>query len=181
MICPKEKCTGCYACYNICPRECIEMKECELGHIYPITNTDKCINCKLCEQVCPSNTDVKFNFPKNAYAAWSNDKLDRETSSSGGVASVFSNYMVNRQGIVFGARFDNSLKVQHCYASDLEQVKCFKGSKYVHSLIGKSYKQVKSLLEQNKQVLFIGTPCQIAGLQKFLGESYESLIVVDLI
>lgn len=39
MICEKEKCTGCFACYNICPKECIEMKEDEMGAIYP--NIDK--------------------------------------------------------------------------------------------------------------------------------------------
>lgn len=181
MICEREKCTGCYACYNICPKQCIEMREDELGHIYPSINSVECINCELCKKVCPANEDVEFKFPIEAYAAWSNDEVDRKSSTSGGVASVFSSYVINNQGVVFGVKFNDNLKAQHCVAQNIEQVKAFKGSKYVHSMIGDTYKQAKSFLDNNKKVLFIGTPCQIAGLLNFLGKPYENLITVDLV
>ena len=67
-ICKKEKCTGCFACSNICPKQCIEMREDEYGYIYPHIDEEKCIDCKLCQKTCPQNTKVEFKKPITAYA-----------------------------------------------------------------------------------------------------------------
>ena len=49
----KQDCTGCTACVNVCPRQCILMRVDEEGFYYPIIDKEKCIECGLCEKVCP--------------------------------------------------------------------------------------------------------------------------------
>ena len=43
MICSKEKCTGCEACFCVCPKNAITMQEDDYGNIYPIIDNNKCI------------------------------------------------------------------------------------------------------------------------------------------
>lgn len=181
MICNKDKCTGCYACYNACPKECIMMQEDDNGHIYPKVRKENCINCRLCYSVCQSLSNVKFNEPKKAYACWALNNLERETSTSGGAASVFSrNVLKKNNGIVFGAAVINK-DVQHIRVENEGDLVKLKGSKYVQSKIGNTYKQAKMDLDNNKEVLFIGTPCQIAGLKKYLKKVYSNLLTIDII
>ena len=93
MVCKKEKCTGCFACYNICPKNAIEMYEDELGYIYPSINNDKCINCNLCKKVCPVLNNVQKNKSRQALAMWNNNKIFRQQSTSGGIASTLYEYI----------------------------------------------------------------------------------------
>lgn len=182
MICSKEKCTGCYACFNICPKKCIDMKEDEWGYIYPDIDESICINCNLCKKACPSlETKIKFRLPEKTFVSWSIDEKDRLSSSSGGAASVISKYIVETGGYVFGAAYDKNLLVKHIGVNTKEGLSKLKESKYTHSSIGASFSEVKSLLIDNKKVLFIGTPCQIAGLLQFLDKGYDNLITIDII
>ena len=105
MIIEKEKCTGCFACVNKCPKKCIKMEEDENGHIYPQINEEKCIHCNLCKKVCPSVNKVELLYPKKCYAMYSKDTKIRKTSTSGGVATICSKYVISRGGIVYGAAF----------------------------------------------------------------------------
>lgn len=180
MICEKNKCTGCFACYNICPKKAIEMKEDECGFIYPEVDTNKCIKCGLCEKVCPSINKTTSNNPQKCFALFSNDSEIRKNSTSGGVATELSKYFINNGGIVYGACFKNNCLVRHTRIDKLEDLKDAQGSKYVHSYINDVFLQVKQDLK-NKKVLFIGTPCQIAGLKKFLMKDYDNLFLIDLI
>lgn len=182
MICSKEKCTGCYACYNICPKECITMQEDEYGYLYPTIDEEFCVNCKMCEKVCPSIKPIEnFKKPIKTYVSWSISEEDRITSSSGGVSSVISSFIVENDGYVFGAVYEDNLKVRHIEVNNIEGLKRIKESKYTHSSIEDSYKNAKKLLNNKKDVLFIGTPCQIAGLIKYLGKDYENLLTIDII
>lgn len=181
MICNKESCTGCYACANICPKDAIEFKEDEYGYIYPYKK-DNCINCGLCKQVCPSiNNKIIYRKPKIAYAAWSLDKDNRKTSTSGGVASIISKYILDNNGVVYGASYNEELSLEHIRVDNKKQLKKLKGSKYVHSKVGITYRQVKKDLKEDKVVLYLGTPCQIAGLLQYLKKDYEKLIVIDIV
>lgn len=178
-ICNYEKCTGCSACENICPKECISMVYNEYGDIYPEINEKVCIKCKQCINICPVNIKEVFNYPIKCYASWSIDEKDRNSSSSGGVASVFSQTVIEKHGAVYGAEYDNGFAMKReCTA---EGILKFKGSKYVFCKTGNTYSQAKKDLDDFKEVLYIGTPCQIAGLKAFLKKDYEKLITVDLI
>lgn len=176
----KEECNGCHGCFNICPKKCINMKSDEEGFWYPEVDTSKCIDCHLCENVCPI---LKKAEPKKeivAYACKNKNDNERLGSSSGGVFILLCKEIINENGIIFGATFDENLNVVHSSADTLLQCEMFKGSKYVQSKIGDNYIKAKQFLDEGRKVLFSGTPCQVAGLQSYLRKDYENLILVDI-
>lgn len=178
----KEDCCGCYACYNICPKQCITMKTDNEGFWYPKIDKNKCINCNLCEKVCPIINPVKrVDSKKIAYASMNKDEQVRMKSSSGGIFSILAEYIIKNNGVVYGAGFDEDFNIKHkriLYSTDLDLLR---GSKYVQSSIGDIYKQVKNDLENNNPVLFTGTPCQVEGLRSYLRKEYVNLITMDFI
>lgn len=178
----KEDCCGCYACYNICPKQCITMKTDNEGFWYPNIDNNKCINCNLCEKVCPIINPVKRNDSKKiAYAGMNKDEQIRIKSSSGGIFSILAEYIIKNSGVVYGAGFDEDFNIKHkriLYSTDLDLLR---GSKYVQSSIGDIYKQVKDDLESNKLVLFTGTPCQVEALRSYLKKEYVNLMTMDFI
>ena len=185
-ILDKNKCSGCFACYNKCPVNAISMPEDENGFRYPVVDETKCIKCGLCKKVCVyNNSTVKqftnTNEPK-IYAMKSLNDKNRLESSSGGIFTELSKYIFENNGVVFGAGFDKDLNVIHKAAKDIKELKELKGSKYVQSYVGKSYFEVEEFLKNDVLVMFVGTPCQIAGLYKYLGDKdYDNLYTVDLI
>jgi coenzyme F420-reducing hydrogenase beta subunit len=180
-ICAYEKCTGCYACYNICPMKCINLLPGETGHIIPVINLHNCSGCGLCRKICPSRTEVKLNTPLKAYASWSSDPDDRKTSSSGGAASVFARHIIKKGGVAYGASSIKNGKFMHERIEKIEDVQKFKGSKYVQSSILNTFRNVKADLHAQRIVLFIGTPCQVAGLKNYLGNDHRNLYTVDFV
>lgn len=178
----KEDCCGCYACYNICPKQCITMKIDNEGFWYPNIDKNECINCNLCEKVCPIINPVKrVDSKKIAYASMNKDEQVRMKSSSGGIFSILAEYIIKNNGVVYGAGFDEDFNIKHkriLYSTDLDLLR---GSKYVQSSIGDIYKQVKNDLENNNPVLFTGTPCQVEGLRSYLRKEYVNLITMDFI
>ena len=177
-----ELCNGCHACYSLCPKKAIKMVSNTEGFLFPQINNDLCIECGLCEKICPVlNPITKENELTAAYAIINNDEEIRLQSSSGGVFSVIAQDVIKQNGIVFGAKFDNDFNVVHGFTDSIEGLSDFRGSKYVQSAIGDSYKSCKNFLDEGRQVLFSGTPCQIAGLQSFLGKNYDNLLLVDII
>ena len=178
----KEECSGCFACVNKCPRQCIKMIEDDEGFLYPKINEDNCVDCGLCEKVCPNINDIEIK-EKNiiAYACKNKDENVRLKSSSGGVFYLICQEVIKRNGIVFGAAFDKNFNVRHMYSDTIEGCSKFRGSKYVQSLIGDTYKQAKKFLDNGRLVLFSGTQCQIKGLNLYLGKKYSNLIAIDII
>lgn len=177
----KNKCCGCYACSNICPKNAIEMIEDEKGFKYPKINENKCINCGLCEKVCPILKKNKISNTPKAYACINKNENIRKNSSSGGIFTLIAEEIINMGGVVFGAQFDNDFNVIHSYTNNKEELYKYRGSKYAQSIIGDNYKIVKSFLEEGKYVLFTGTPCQVEGLYAFLQKDYDNLYTGDII
>lgn len=176
-----KDCTGCHACTNICPKKCIFMKDDNEGFLYPIVDYNICIKCKRCVNVCPINNNIKSYNTPIAYACYNKDENIRLNSSSGGIFSLLAEKMIDRGGVVFGAVFNDNFEVEHKYIETKENIELLRGSKYVQSKIGTSYRQVKDFLESGREVLFSGTPCQIAGLKNYLVKAYSNLLTVDLI
>lgn len=170
-ITDKTKCCGCWACNQICPENCISMQEDYEGFLYPVVDLSKCTNCGLCERVCPViNQQVPVITEPASYACINNDEKIRNQSSSGGIFSLLAENAIINGGVVFGARFEPDWSVVHDYTETIEGLAAFRGSKYVESKIGNNYIKAKEFLRQNRLVLFSGTPCQIAGLNKFLAQ-----------
>ncbi len=177
-----SKCTACMACYNICPVNAINMDENVEGFFFPSIDDSICINCKKCDNVCPEikNNIKAEKLEQKAYYGWHKDSNVRKASSSGGFFSIIAEYVIKKNGVVFGAVYNkNTKKVMHQSTLDVSLDELRK-SKYVQSYIGNTYKQVKDLLNRNKLVLFVGTPCQVSGLQSFVGEN-PMLITCDFI
>lgn len=180
-IIDKKNCCGCNACASICPKQCITMKEdCE-GFLYPHVDNTTCIECGLCEKVCNEIHPYEKRVPKQVLAAINKNIDVRMKSSSGGMFYILAEKTIKEGGIVFGACFDADWQVVITYAEDLKGIEAFMGSKYVQARIGNAYKDVKKFLLEGRKVLFSGTPCQVAGLHKFLRKSYDNLLTVDFV
>jgi len=182
QICDYNKCTGCSACLNSCPKKCITMRENEYGVLVPYINQKECINCNICTRMCPENNEADFKLPKKIYASWSLDEATRKSSASGGIAYEMYKYVITNNGIAVGTQFDESFNLVHKIVDNINDIKNFKGSKYVQSYIGRTFEKIKELSEQNKKVIFIGTPCQVNGLKNYIkGKNTDNIIFVDLI
>lgn len=177
----KKDCCGCNACAEICPKHCIEMKEDKKGFFYPSVNNDLCVGCGLCQKVCPFvNEHNKLILPKVAYAAWNKDEKTYLNSSSGGVAYVLSKLILEKNGVVYGCT-SNGLDVSHIRVDNVCELYKLQGSKYVQSDIRGVFSQVKRDIEGLIPVLFIGTPCQVAGLKNYIKNIPDNLYLVDII
>ena len=177
----KTDCCGCSACAQICPKKCITMKADNEGFLYPHINVVDCIDCNLCEKVCPVINKYESKSPLASFACKAHDEQLVKDSSSGGVVSILSKYVIQNQGVVYGASFDNNWMVNHSSADSEDDLIKFRGSKYVQSNIGQAYQEVKEYLLKGRIVLFIGTPCQVAGLNHFLRKKYDHLLTIDII
>lgn len=177
-----EGCCGCGACLNVCPKNAISFREDAEGFAYPSVDEGKCIDCSLCVKVCQVLSPDVERLPLKVYAAKNRDLQERIQSSSGGMFLPLAREVLRLGGQVFGVEFSEDFRsARHACASDADGVKRFSGSKYIQSDTGRTYSQTKMFLENGVPVLYSGTPCQIAGLRKFLRKDYENLYTVDLV
>ena len=175
-------CTGCSACASVCPGGAVTMRPDGEGFSYPAVDREKCADCELCGRVCPALSPLRREGGETrAYAARNRDEAVRLRSSSGGVFTALALDVIGRGGVVFGARFEDDLSVVHGWTDSAEGLEAFRGSKYVQGAVGSAYHECRRFLEQGREVLFSGTPCQVQGLKKYLGRDYASLLCVDFI
>lgn len=181
-IIDRKKCFSCCSCVQICPKNAIDMQENNEGFFYPSINESKCVECGLCLKHCPSFAPYEKNdFKKTSYAVWLKDDKKLFESSSGALFSAAAEKILKNGGVVFGAAYNADLFVEHICIEDINELYKLKGSKYVESTTNSTYSKVLPYLKNGKKVLYSGTPCQIAGLKKFLGKDYENLFTMDLI
>jgi coenzyme F420-reducing hydrogenase beta subunit len=176
-------CTGCEACASKCPQQCIGMTADDEGFLYPAIDTLRCTDCGACDAACQviHPLDSGTHPPHQVKAAWALDAEIRAGSSSGGLFSVLADIIFSRGGHVFGASFDAELELRHQAARSVTELGPLRGSKYIQSRIGATFQQVRSLLRRSEWVLFAGTPCQVAGLRRYLAKPYATLIAIDLV
>jgi coenzyme F420-reducing hydrogenase beta subunit len=175
------KCVGCGACVNICPQNAIQMQENNEGFSFPQIDKEKCTNCGLCTKVCGPYNSIKSNNDRPKCYVYMADDSHREISASGGIFSVIAEYFVKNQGYVAGAVWNSDLGVEHIVSDNIDDVHRMCGSKYLQSNINDCYKKIKVLLDNNKKVLFSGTPCQVSALKSFLGSDYNNLYCIDIV
>ena len=179
-------CTGCHACFSICPANAISMVPDEEGVLYPIIDKELCNDCNLCINTCPVNPKAEASITESdvlaeAYTCLHRDERIRYESSSDGAFSALAETVISHKSVVFGARFDERFKVIHDYIETIDYLPKLRGSKYTQSEIGSCMLEVRDFLQQGRLVLFSGTPCQVEGMLSFLGKPYENLFTVDLI
>lgn len=174
-----DYCTGCAACELVCPLGAITMTVDDEGFIAPFVNSEKCVGCGRCLKTCHSQ-DYKGNSSFSGYAMLSRSD-QRTASSSGGVFFELANSVLSSGGIVYGASFDDALHLRHCRASSFNELTKMQGSKYIQSDTRGVFVQVEQDLVDGRTVLFSGTPCQVAGLKKYLKADYDNLFCLDLV
>lgn len=180
----KKKCCGCTACYGVCPKYAIQMEADEEGFKYPVVDEGKCVDCGLCEKVCPIKNEKPTGVGlSRKYAVQNSDDNERYMSTAGGVFSLISNWIIEeKNGLVYAVGFNNAT-VLHKRAEEKYQLDEMRGSKYVQSDLGKYFQEIKQNLLCGKECLFVGTPCQVYGLSKYIGDSglRDHIILVDLL
>lgn len=178
-IIEKKLCSGCTACMNICPKEAISMIKDKEGFKHPVINQDRCIDCNLCKKTCPILNTVKNESINKCYVAFNKDDKEREKSSSGGVFDILARAILNENGIVIGASFDENNKLSHIAIDNIKDLDKLKGSKYLQSDLNNIFSYIKDHIRY-KKILFVGMPCQVSGLKSFLKQDYNNLICIDL-
>lgn len=173
-------CTGCGACMEVCPTKCIALNLNESGFYVANKTTDKCIKCGKCTAVCPINqvkeTDNKI---KKTYIAVSKERDYYKQGASGGIVPVISAYTLRNEGVVWGCKLDAKFDAMHVYTTQIDELDILSRSKYVQSYMGKTIGTIKKQLLQGKKVLFVGTPCQVAGIRSVLKHD-DNLYLIDI-
>ena len=194
-----SKCCGCSSCVAICPHDAITMYPDKLGFPYPKVDPVKCVECGLCDSVCAFVPDVEAvrtdvnvgrvsaevdcrDLKVEGIAARNKDSEVLAQSQSGGVFSALAEKVLNDGGVVYGAAFDESHRVHHIRVDSSEGLAALRGSKYVQSDLTGIFRKVKADLKASVKVLFVGTPCQVAGLKSYIPASLQkTLTLVDFI
>ena len=177
----KEECCACGACLNVCPKQAIVMNEDEYGYLYPVIDEKKCVRCGKCKKVCSFQNVIEKNKPLETFAAISKSKDIRMKSASGGIFASMAKKYVENQGLVVGAELKSDFSVHHIIISENSEIYKIQGSKYVQSSTDKVFSSIKQYLKEGKNVLFSGTPCQVAGLSGYLGKEFDNLLTVDIV
>lgn len=179
----KKNCCACGACFNICPKHAILFQNDEYGFSYPYINEELCIKCGLCKKVCHYQNNVIESKPERVYVALTNNTNPMDSTSGGIFASLAKSFLENK-GSVYGAAMEyieKRLVVHHIRIQRERELYKLLGSKYVQSDMGNVFKLIKKEVNDGKQVLFCGTPCQVDGLRGYLGKEYSNLLLIDLI
>lgn len=179
----KCECCGCGACEQICSSKCIRLEEDMEGFLYPKVEEEECISCNLCEQVCPVKIEKNSSESKRsfAYGGWHKNDDVRFDSSSGGAFTAIAEYIIKKGGIVYGCTLNENMEAVHIGVENEDDLVLLRGSKYVQSKMNNVYRDIKEHLKKERRVLFVGTPCQAAGLCSFLGKRDENLYIIDFI
>lgn len=178
-----QNCCGCSACASKCPTSAIDMRYDEEGFLYPQINSDRCVNCGICTKVCPiQNAQDNTNPFIKTYAGYSLNHELLMNCTSGGFITALSMKIIDNGGVVAGVRYTSDfVKSEYCIARTKEEVLDFSGSKYVQSEKNNVYQQVEQALKHNQQVLFVGCPCDVYAMQRFLGKPYASFLGCELV
>lgn len=177
------RCSGCRACLEGCPVGAISMREDACGFAYPQIDAAACVRCGRCKRVCGFQNKFGQSAGDSVFAAATRER-EIGLSASGGVFGALARAMVDARGTVFGCAYEREggrLRARHRAARTREELRAIYGSKYVQSSTNGCYSEVERELRAGRQVLFSGTPCQVAGLRGYLGRDYDGLLTVDLV
>lgn len=177
-------CTGCTACVNICANGAIIMRPDVMGFSYPSVDTDKCVDCGLCQKVCPKEKVLHYpSDNKHVLYGISRDEKTILTSSSGGAFSELIWLIEKKHGQFhcYAATFVDG-QVKHICISSSKELFKQKKSKYTQSNLSDTFRRIKENLSNRIFVAFVGTPCQVDGLNSYLRHKYYSnLLTLDLL
>lgn len=178
----KAMCCGCATCEMVCPTHSISINIDNAGFTFPTINSTSCINCNLCEKSCPIlNHTNQENLEHDVYIAYAKSESVRFNGSSGGMFGLIAQHIINEGGVVYGAAFDENLNLKCTCAETIDDLQPLYKSKYIQSDLSHIFFKIKDQLDNNIQVLFVATPCQVCALKLFLKKEYDNLLTVDFV
>ena len=180
----KKNCCSCSVCSLKCPNNCITMVEDDKGFKYPEVDENKCSGCGLCLRVCPflSEDKCKNLEPKGCYSLVSCDERIKSVSSSGGAfLSLAKKFFEKEDSVIYGVELKDDFSVKYSSALCYEEAFRFCKSKYVKSNAEDVFGNIAEDLKNDKNVMFVGTPCSVAALKKYLGKDCDKLLTVDFV
>lgn len=177
----KSECSGCTACSSVCHVKAITMQQDEEGFLYPVKNMDICTDCGLCEKVCAFDEPTYSDEKPQVFASYVEDKSERKKSASGALFYVLAKEILALNGVVYGAVMNDDFVVVHRGVQSIEELQTLRGSKYVQSNMLNCFHEIKTFLKESRIVYFTGTPCQVAGLKRYLRTDYSNLLTSDIV
>lgn len=178
----RSECTGCMACYSLCPKQCISVELDKEGFYYPIIDNDKCVSCGKCEAVCHClNKPEKIQSIRKSYYGFSDSSEVLYKSTSGGVFYHLAQNAIDNGGKVYGAAFDLDKRVLVHTDSGSVGLDSLLKSKYIESDMNNTIGKIQQDIDSGKNVLFCGTPCEVSGVRKSVNDENDHLILVDFI
>ena len=177
-VCSKDLCTGCMLCVNVCTKQAIQIED-GFVTLNAVINEERCVQCGRCKDFCPQSQGIEKFKPSTWYQGWADDADVRKGSSSGGAATAIALAFIRNGGVCVSCEFTDG-RFAFSKADAEDSVLQFRGSKYVKSDPNEAYLLVKNEIQEGKKVLFIGLPCQVAGIKRFIGDT-DHLYTIDLI
>ena len=176
------KCIGCGNCVNICNKDAVILEENEDGFIYPKIDFHKCINCGMCVKKCPIDQQLlSLNYSSKIKIVKAKNLELLFRGSSGGFFPTVAQYLLEREWVIYGAIYDNSIKKVIHSNTEINTIQSICRSKYSQSFLNDIFKQIRLMLKTGRNILFVGTPCQVSALYLFLGTRPRNLITLDFI
>lgn len=130
---------------------------------------------------------TELRMPLRIVAMRDRDEASLIRSASGGAFAVLARGVLRRGGVVFGACLRGDGRVRHIEIADENELYLLQGSKYVRSDVARTFEACANHLREGREVLYSGTPCQIAALISRLDSlgllpcAMARLVTVDLI
>lgn len=178
-----DKCVGCTSCQESCPRGAITLYKNEQDEACVRVEKSKCVECGRCMNVCPALVDNLYCHKSiDAYCISFDDEISKY-SSSGGAFFVLALQAFKLGWYVCGAVYsEDFLSVKHIVASSEDDIKKMRGSKYIESDLNTIWKKLDSIISLDDAViLFSGTPCQCAAVQKRYVKQLHKIYLIELI
>lgn len=182
----KDDCCGCTLCSYVCPHKAITMKPDAMGFLYPEIDYDICVDCGLCNRYCSFISDYKTDnnlLSPVAYGGRHKDLAEVARSQSGAAFVVLSDYILSKQGVVYGAGYKDHFRVAHKRTTTKNDRDELRGSKYVQSDMTGVFSYIRNDLDGNRIVMFTGTPCQTAAVSSCFAKhkNRKNLFLMDIV
>lgn len=178
-----KACTACHACESICPTKAISFKKDKYDVLYPKVDIKKCVHCNKCNIVCHIQNKISTNEIKQGYVGYSLLR-DKNKSASGGICSALYQYCIEKDWNSFGVSYEITSGAKYIEICNEKDICSVRNSKYVYSDMSICFEKIKRYLKDNKIVLFIGLPCQVAAIKRYIVSSNlctDSLYLIEII